>query len=629
MPWPLASDFQTILQDPKIAFRDPYLRSCAIERDVRGQPRAWAGSFAVVYKGIDPAGNPLAIRTFSTESPQRRGRYEQIGEFLAKRRLDCLVSFEYREEEIRSLRDGKRYPVVLMDWVEGETLFYWLRNQCRNGNIAAIAGAARQWPAVVAELSRQQVAHGDLQHANIMVTPRDEFKLVDYDGMCVPALIGADSLEVGTPPYQHPHRSAALRLSPRLDDFSALLIYVVLQALAANPTLWEKYVERTNNDKLLFREDDFRSPQSSALCRDLRSSSASHVRDAAGCLFAAAAGGIEQVPLLDEIVDRQQVAPCAAGDGQIPQAIVSPRTPPAEKADDARPLRDSNQATPIARTASLPTLPGYEILAELGRSDLSTVFLARSAATGQPFAVKIAPIKTSVTEGVRRRFLMEIGRATQVRHPHIAALVASGTTGHAFYFVSEYCDGGNIAQWMDRNGGKLGPAEVRAVAQQCLDALKHAHLHRLIHGNISPQNVLLVQTGGNPLAKISDFALAQQFKSKFSGPPRRPVDPHTAGFMPRELITSQHGPTSRSDLWSLAAVLYYALSGSYPWDFQGRDPFDVILGEAPLPLRQREDTVPISLAEVVDRALRPNPAHRYASAAEMKTAWDAACKTAF
>ena len=259
-------------EHPRIAFRDPYLRSCSIERDALGQPRAWAGSFAVVYKGIDETGNPLAIRVFSTESPQRRGRYEQITEYLANRRLDCLVSFEYRDEEIRSLSDGKRYPIVLMDWVEGETLFQWVQGQCRSAIKRHFGSAGEQWPAVVAELWREQIAHGDLQHANIMVTPQGELKLVDYDGMCVPALSGADCLEVGTPPYQHPQRNLNVRLSLRLDDFSALVIYVGLQALADDPALWRKYVEKTNNDKLLFREDDFRFPQRSALRHDLLNS---------------------------------------------------------------------------------------------------------------------------------------------------------------------------------------------------------------------------------------------------------------------------------------------------------------------------------------------------------------------
>ena len=307
MSWPLASDFQTILQNPKIAFRDPYLRSCSIERDACGQPRAWAGSFAVVYKAIDERGNPRAIRVFSTESPRRRGRYGEIGDHLTTRQLACLVSFEYREEEIRSLSDGNRYPIVLMDWVEGETLFQWVQNQCRRRDAAAVMSAAQQWPAVAAELSQEQIAHGDLQHANIMVTPDGKLKLVDYDGMCVPALVGAECLEFGTPPYQHPQRNTDARLSLRLDDFSALLIYVALRAVAADPALWGKYVEQTGHDKLLFREDDFRFPQRSALRHDLRNSSGPHVADIAEHLFAAAAGNLGDVPRLEEILQQHKI----------------------------------------------------------------------------------------------------------------------------------------------------------------------------------------------------------------------------------------------------------------------------------------------------------------------------------
>ena len=97
------------------------------------------------------------------------------------------------------------------------------------------------------------------------------------------------------------------RLSLRLDDFSALLIYVALHALAADPALWGKYVEQTNYDKLLFREDDFRFPQRSALRRDLLDSAKPYVRDMTERLFAAAAGNIDDVPFLDEIIERCQI----------------------------------------------------------------------------------------------------------------------------------------------------------------------------------------------------------------------------------------------------------------------------------------------------------------------------------
>ncbi len=651
MPWPLASDFQTILQNPAIAFRDPYLRSCSIERDVLGQPRTWAGSFAVVYKGIDTTGTPVAIRVFSTESPHRHGRYDQIGDYLTARRLACLLSFEYREDEIRSLSDGKRYPILLMDWVEGETLFQWVRNQCRQGNAAALMSAARQWPAVAAELAQEQIAHGDLQHANIMVTPQGELKLVDYDGMCVPALVGAECLEFGTPPYQHPRRKAQAQLSLRLDDFSALLICIALHALAVDPALWGKYVEQTNNDKLLFREDDFRFPQKSALRHDLLNSARPYVREMTERLFAAAGGNLDEVPRLDEIIARCQVPAYAATDALTPprssatsfdpdgapaqrvaakEGAFDSLTPPqsiAARSDPRPPSRRPRQPGTL-RTASVPNLQGYKMLAEVGRGVSSTVFLARSESTGQQVVVKIMPIGTPATEIARRRFLAEVYRAAQVRHPNIVALIERGTVGPAFYFVTEYCDGGDLAQWMESNGGKLKAADVGPVMRQCLDALKHAHLHRVLHGSITPQNVLLSGTAPR-IARISDFGVAIEFEHKFRGLPAGTNDPRAAGFIPPERLTSKHGLNLRSDLWGLAAVVYYALTGCAAWDFRGREPAEVVPCEDPVPLRRRESSVPAAVAEVIDRALRPNPAQRFQSAAEMKAAWDAAFNTVF
>ena len=108
---------------------------------------------------------------------------------------------------------------------------------------------------------------------------------------------------------------------------------------------------------------------------------------------------------------------------------------------------------------SPPKLRGYETIAEIGSGAFSTVFLARSEATGERFAVKVMPIKTAATEILRRRFLGEMDRVAQLRHPHIASLIELGTVGHSFYFVSEYCDGGNLAQWMEASGGKLDSAK--------------------------------------------------------------------------------------------------------------------------------------------------------------------------
>src|SRR4029077_2366328 len=132
--------------------------------------------------------------------------------------------------------------------------------QCTRQNSAALSAVAERWVELVNELSAAGIAHGDLQHANIMVDPSDRLKLVDYDCMCVPALEGRVNLELGVEPYQHPERNSDTKLFAGLDNFSALFIFVPLRALAAEPMLWTKFIETPMYDKLLFKKSDFENP---------------------------------------------------------------------------------------------------------------------------------------------------------------------------------------------------------------------------------------------------------------------------------------------------------------------------------------------------------------------------------
>ena len=222
MPWPLASHFSTMLQKPNFAFKDPVLKNSEILRNAQGQPKPWAGAFAVVYKATLENGEHRALRVFSSESAERRERYEQISQYLSEHPLKCLVNFEYRESAIRST-DGHWYPLVVMDWVEGHTLFQWVDTQCRNQNARALRVAADVWTNVVREVEEAGIAHGDYQQANILVTAAGQMKLVDYDCMCVPSLAGRRNLEIGVEPYQHPERDGQTLLSPTLDRFSAII----------------------------------------------------------------------------------------------------------------------------------------------------------------------------------------------------------------------------------------------------------------------------------------------------------------------------------------------------------------------------------------------------------------------
>ncbi len=335
MPWPLASHFSTIVQNPRVAFRDPQLQGCTIERNALHQPRVWSGQFAVVYKGTDPAGKTWALRAFTTESRDRREHYDCISEHLRARKLRCLVDFEYRDAAIRSAGDGKWYPLITMDWVEGLTLFAWIGTKCRAGKGPSLEKAVRHWLNAVNELSEAGIAHGDLQHANVLVTPQGRLKLVDYDGLCVPALFGRRNREIGIPPYQHPERNETTLLSPQLDNFSALVIYVALRALAADTTLWARYVEQPGYDKLLFRSEDFREPDESPLVRELLASPDRGVRKVAKQLFAFAVGRLDAVPPLVPLVAAlppMPSAPLTAADrGQaarfVPQGVLPHATP--------------------------------------------------------------------------------------------------------------------------------------------------------------------------------------------------------------------------------------------------------------------------------------------------------------
>ncbi|MGA2254524.1 MAG: protein kinase [Thermoguttaceae bacterium] len=275
-----------------------------IEKNEQNQPRPWAGAFAVVYKGVDPEGQtPFAVRVFTTESPERRERYDLINAHLQGRKLNCLVDFEYRDRSIRSSGDGKWYPLIIMEWVQGETLFDWLRARSMEGNRDAIATVADRWLEAIQELSDNSVAHGDLQHANVMIDAAWQVKLVDYDGMCVPPLVGRRNLEVGVDPYQHPDRGVGTLLSLDLDNFSALLIYVTLRALALQPALWVKYVEQVGYDKLLFRREDFQDPAQSPLYYDLVQLGNNDLRSLTERLFALSQARMEDVPPLGQLAN--------------------------------------------------------------------------------------------------------------------------------------------------------------------------------------------------------------------------------------------------------------------------------------------------------------------------------------
>jgi serine/threonine-protein kinase len=267
-------------------------------------------------------------------------------------------------------------------------------------------------------------------------------------------------------------------------------------------------------------------------------------------------------------------------------------------------------------------ITGYEIGEELGKGGMGAVYKALRKADGCTVAVKVMLAKIAVDERARKRFLQEIDIVGQLRHPHVVSRLDSGSAGSAFYFVMEYCSGGSLDQLRKRRGGRLSLPIAIPLLVQCLDGLAQAHDANFVHRDLKPQNILLGSHAGRTVAKITDFGLAKNFEAAgLSGMTATGSVAGTFHFMPREQLTNFKYFQPVSDLWSLAATFYHAVTGCCPLDFpDDRDEMEVILQDEPVPIRRRDRTIPPAVAEVIDRALGVDCQRRYQAASELKDA---------
>ena len=190
-----------------------------------------------------------------------------------------------------------------MLWVEGLTLNTFVEQRIDKPNILMIL-ADKLIVRMGEQLRRAAMAHGDLQHGNILLVPKDEktasLKLVDYDGMFVPALAHSSPNERGHANFQHPGRLRDGTYDVNIDRFPLMVIYCALHSLACcGPTLWERY---NNDDNLLFREADFQKLNESALLQELWYQSSPKIKPIVGKLILTSERPIGRVPLLEELI---------------------------------------------------------------------------------------------------------------------------------------------------------------------------------------------------------------------------------------------------------------------------------------------------------------------------------------
>ncbi|MFE2285758.1 AarF/UbiB family protein [Streptomyces sp. NPDC059443] len=214
------------------------------------------------------------------------------------------MAFNYLPEGI--LVEGRWYPLLKMEWIEGVHLTRWLESHHQNQR--AITDLAKMFVALIEDLDDAGISHGDLQHGNLLVAPDNTLRLVDYDGLYVPALAGLQSIETGHRNYQSPLRSAD-DFGPTVDRFSAWVIYTSLMSLAADPTLWTQ-LHDPHSEYLILAEDDFVDPASSAHFPALLHHADPAVRSLAGRLRDLTKKSLDELPDLISTINPvvQQVA---------------------------------------------------------------------------------------------------------------------------------------------------------------------------------------------------------------------------------------------------------------------------------------------------------------------------------
>ena len=265
MQYPLISEYVKAIRDAgdnleQLAHLTPVL-------DDHGEPYRSSGAFAVVFKMQDKSsGKYYALKCFTEEQQGRAEAYRQIADELDLLDSPYITSVKYMEKElfVDSQCEEDEFPVLLMDWVDGETMEAYIAANYRNQS--AMSLLCYRFGRMAAWLRTQSFAHGDIKPDNIIVRPDGSLTLVDYDGMFVPSMKGSKSPTIGTKDFCHPLRTVD-DFDETIDDFSLASIALSLKAISMNSTLLDTYGA---SGRLLFSEKDYRTPSNSKVISALQ-----------------------------------------------------------------------------------------------------------------------------------------------------------------------------------------------------------------------------------------------------------------------------------------------------------------------------------------------------------------------
>src|SRR5437016_3054437 len=298
MSYPQITDYHEAVQHPAQAFIDPDLKQGAVAENNLGLPLVMSGGFALTYAVTTPR-RKCAVRCFHREIPAIQQKYDAISRKLRSLTDGCFVYFDFQQSGI-SVRQ-QTFPIVRMEWVEGDTLGIWLDKHFDDPR--ALEKARTDFAAIARFLELKGIAHGDIQNGNVMVANGD-IKLIDYDGMFVPGMRPGNGSETGHKHFQHPDRRVS-DFGPRMDRFSFIALDLSLKAVIEDKSLYSKF--REGGETVVFKANDFADPANSDIFRRLLAMP--KLKEQARRFAAICEAPLAAVPTLDEYLTGRNIPP--------------------------------------------------------------------------------------------------------------------------------------------------------------------------------------------------------------------------------------------------------------------------------------------------------------------------------
>jgi Tol biopolymer transport system component len=258
----------------------------------------------------------------------------------------------------------------------------------------------------------------------------------------------------------------------------------------------------------------------------------------------------------------------------------------------------------------------YRIERELGQGGMATVYLAADLRHDRQVAIKVLRPELAAVLGADR-FVQEIKTTAALQHPHILPLFDSGSADGFLFYVMPYIEGETLRSKLDREK-QLGIEEAVKITTEVADALDYAHRHGVIHRDIKPENILLHD--GRPM--VADFGIALAVSAAAGGRMTETgMSLGTPHYMSPEQATAEKEITGRSDVYSLASVLYEMLTGDPPHIGSSAQQIIMkIIADEPRSVTDLRRSVPPNVAAAVSKALEKLPADRFESAKDFAAA---------